>query len=82
LLSHALLLLGKAKDIKVVDSDYLKRLILYFAQDYSSGLLKMLGKCEQCGMTDVEVKTIKIGKNGEVRTLCNQCRPVGGAYAY
>jgi len=42
----------------------------------------MLGKCEQCGMTDVEVKTIKIGENGEVRTLCNQCRPADGAYAY
>jgi hypothetical protein len=43
----------------------------------------MIGKCEQCGMTDVEVKTIKIGEeDGKLRTLCNQCRPAGGAYAY
>lgn len=28
----------------------------------------MIGKCEQCGMTDVEVKTISVGKNGERKT--------------
>jgi hypothetical protein len=42
----------------------------------------MIGKCEQCGMTDVEVKMIRIGKKGKTRTLCNQCRPADGAYAY
>lgn len=35
-------------------------------------------------MTNVEVKTVKIGEEegGKLRTLCNQCRPAGGAYAY
>ncbi len=41
----------------------------------------MIGKCEQCGMINVEVKTIRTEKNG-MKTLCNQCRPVDGAYAY
>jgi hypothetical protein len=42
----------------------------------------MIDKYEQCGMTDVEVKTIRFGKNGKTRNLCNQCRPAGGEYAY
>jgi len=42
----------------------------------------MIGKCEQCGMTDVEVKTLTIEEDDKVRTLCNQCRPADGAYAY
>jgi hypothetical protein len=41
----------------------------------------MIGKCESCGMSDIEVKTIRIEGNKE-KTLCNQCRPADGAYAY
>jgi hypothetical protein len=42
----------------------------------------MLGKCDECGMENVEVKSIK-KENASVQiTLCNQCRPADGAYAY
>ncbi|HZE78556.1 MAG TPA: hypothetical protein VE089_08410 [Nitrososphaeraceae archaeon] len=40
----------------------------------------MIGQCEQCKMTDVEVKPVKI--KGNNMKLCNQCRPADGAYAY
>jgi hypothetical protein len=40
----------------------------------------MIGQCEQCKMTDVEVKPVKI--NDKIMKLCNQCRPADGAYAY
>jgi hypothetical protein len=43
--------------------------------------MQMIGRCDQCGMTNVEVKNIKI-ENKKERTLCNQCRPADGAYAY
>ena len=42
----------------------------------------MKGKCEQCGLTDVEVMAVKVENNGTTKTLCNQCRPADGAYAY
>lgn len=41
----------------------------------------MRGKCESCGMSDIEVRTITI-EGGKKRTLCNQCRPPDGAYGY
>ena len=44
--------------------------------------LEMIGQCEQCGLTNVEVKPKKIENNSKTRTLCNQCRPADGAYAY
>jgi len=44
-------------------------------------LMQMIGKCEQCGLTNIEVKPTKIDNN-KTRTLCNQCRPEDGAYAY
>jgi protein-arginine kinase activator protein McsA len=42
----------------------------------------MKGKCEECGLDNVEV--MKVSKEGanEKLNLCNQCRPVDGAYAY
>jgi hypothetical protein len=43
--------------------------------------MRMIGRCEQCGMVDVEVKTTRT-ENNRTRTLCNQCRPADGAYAY
>lgn len=43
--------------------------------------MQMIGRCDQCGMTNVEVKSTKI-ENNKIRTLCNQCRPADGAYAY
>jgi hypothetical protein len=35
-------------------------------------------------MTNAELRTVKIGEEGDgkLRTLCNQCRPAGGPYAY
>jgi hypothetical protein len=42
----------------------------------------MIGKCDQCGMENVEVMSIKKENSDEKITLCNQCRPVDGAYAY
>jgi len=45
-------------------------------------LLPMIGKCDQCGMERVEVRHMKKSNSQEEQTLCNQCRPVDGAYAY
>jgi len=42
----------------------------------------MKGRCDECGMEDVEVLSIKKDNKGEKTTLCNQCRPADGAYAY
>jgi hypothetical protein len=44
-------------------------------------LMQLIGKCEQCGLTNIEVKPTKIDNN-KTRILCNQCRPADGAYAY
>ena len=40
----------------------------------------MIGKCESCGTSDIEVTISK--KNGKEKQLCNQCRPADGAYGY
>lgn len=42
----------------------------------------MIGKCDECGMENVEVKSIKKPNSNKEITLCNQCRPADGAYAY
>ncbi len=42
----------------------------------------MRGRCDECGMENVEVMTIKKDNKDENITLCNQCRPADGAYAY
>ncbi len=42
----------------------------------------MKGKCEDCGMDDVEVMTVKLRNSDKEKTLCNQCRAPDGAYAY
>ncbi len=42
----------------------------------------MIGRCDQCGMENVEVMPVKKENSEEQITLCNQCRPVDGAYAY
>ena len=42
----------------------------------------MIGKCDECGMENVEVKSIKKPNSDKEIVLCNQCRPVDGAYAY
>jgi hypothetical protein len=41
----------------------------------------MRGKCESCGMEDVDIQPYK-AKNEVLRNICNQCRPADGAYAY
>ena len=48
---------------------------------YVLSSLHMIGECEQCGLTNVEVRPVKVEDN-KTRTLCNQCRPADGAYAY
>ena len=40
----------------------------------------MIGKCESCGTSDIEVISSK--ENGKEKLLCNQCRPADGAYGY
>jgi hypothetical protein len=45
-------------------------------------VLVMTGKCHRCGMENVEVMSIKKANSEEQITLCNQCRPADGAYAY
>lgn len=40
----------------------------------------MIGKCESCGTSDVEVTISK--ENGKEKQICNQCRPPDGAYGY
>ena len=42
----------------------------------------MLGKCDNCGMENVEVMSIIKQDSQERMNLCNQCRPANGAYAY
>ncbi|CAN5812513.1 hypothetical protein BH23THE1_BH23THE1_14450 [soil metagenome] len=42
----------------------------------------MKGRCDECGMENVEVKSITKNNKVEKITLCNQCRPADGAYAY
>jgi hypothetical protein len=42
----------------------------------------MKGRCDECGMENVEVMSIKKNNKGEYSALCNQCRPADGAYAY
>lgn len=41
---------------------------------------KMIGKCESCGTSNIEVVPSK--ENGKEKLLCNQCRPADGAYGY
>jgi hypothetical protein len=42
----------------------------------------MKGKCDECGMENVEVMSIKKTNSNKEIVLCNQCRPADGAYAY
>ncbi|HXT84481.1 MAG TPA: hypothetical protein VN704_09175 [Verrucomicrobiae bacterium] len=42
----------------------------------------MKGKCEDCGMDNVEVMPVKLKNSEKQRNLCNQCRSPDGAYAY
>jgi hypothetical protein len=41
----------------------------------------MLGKCDNCGMENVEVTPINRDSQNQAK-LCNQCRPPDGAYGY
>lgn len=45
-------------------------------------MILMKGKCDDCGMENIEVMTIKRKDSEQKVTLCNQCRPADGAYAY
>jgi hypothetical protein len=33
----------------------------------------MKGRCDECGMENIEVMSITKNNNGEKTTLCNQC---------
>ena len=59
---------------------------LLFTKIYSFYLIftnynyNMIGKCESCGTSNIEVIPSK--ENGKEKLLCNQCRPADGAYGY
>ena len=42
----------------------------------------MIGKCDNCGLENVELMSIRMGGSQDKRNLCNQCRPADGTYAY
>ena len=44
-------------------------------------MVKMIGKCDQCGLENVEVSIVKSDRNKDLK-LCNQCKPTDGAYGY
>ena len=53
---------------------------IYF--NYDGHRILMFGKCDDCGLDNVEIMVItKKDTNHKVK-LCNQCRPADGAYAY
>jgi hypothetical protein len=43
--------------------------------------VNMIGKCDQCGLENVEVSMVKSDQNKDLK-LCNQCKPTDGAYGY
>ncbi|HKG88886.1 MAG TPA: hypothetical protein VKA95_11210 [Nitrososphaeraceae archaeon] len=43
--------------------------------------VNMIGKCDQCGLENVEISMVKSDRNKDVK-LCNQCKPTDGAYGY
>jgi hypothetical protein len=49
---------------------------------YYSPDIFMKGRCEECGLENVEVMKVSKEGSNEKATLCNQCRPADGAYAY
>ena len=42
----------------------------------------MIGKCDNCGLENVEIMSIRKGDYINKLNLCNQCRPADGAYGY
>jgi hypothetical protein len=44
--------------------------------------MSMKGRCDECVMENVEVTSITKKNKDEKITLCNQCRPADGTYAY
>ncbi len=43
--------------------------------------IDLIGKCDQCGLENVEITMVKLDQNKELK-LCNQCKPTDGAYGY
>lgn len=43
--------------------------------------VNMIGKCDQCGLENVEISMVKSDRNKDLK-LCNQCKPTDGAYGY
>ena len=42
----------------------------------------MIGKCDECGLDEVEIMLVTKKESNQKIKLCNQCRPADGAYAY
>lgn len=53
---------------------------IYF--NYHGHKISMIGKCDDCGIDNVEIMVITKEDNDQKVKLCNQCRPADGAYAY
>jgi transcription elongation factor Elf1 len=43
--------------------------------------IDMIGKCDQCGLENVEITVVKSDRNKQLK-FCNQCKPTDGAYGY
>ena len=43
--------------------------------------VNMIGKCDQCGLENVEISMVKSDRNKDLK-LCNQCKPTDGVYGY
>jgi hypothetical protein len=54
----------------------------YTCSAYDSGRYLMIGKCDRCGMDNVEIMSIESLNSKKRENLCNQCRPADGSYAY
>jgi len=42
----------------------------------------MIGKCDNCGLENVEIMSIRKENSSDKLSLCNQCRPADGTYGY
>ena len=55
-------------------------ILIAYAMKYIPAI-DMIGKCDQCGLENVEITMVKSDQNKELH-LCNQCKPTDGAYGY
>ena len=55
-------------------------ILIAYAMKYIPAI-DMIGKCDQCGLENVEITMVKSDQKKELH-LCNQCKPTDGAYGY